>query len=248
MPGRCPTPSPTCSAPATPWRGLPGCFPPWASAYPRFRALQKRGVFEAAMERPRQRASKRRQAVLGAAGVDGPCIRAHRHAAGAPPKNAAEAGRHALGRSRGGLATKIHPRCDRRGLPLCFCLAPGNANDCTAFGGLLRGGGQRLARLGWTRRLPVLPAGKGYDSRSIRRRCRRRGLAPVIPKRRPAQGRRRPNPDFDPKAYAGRNVVERCFARLKECRRVATRHEKLASCYQAMITLACIRRVLKKAA
>ncbi len=49
-------------------------------------------------------------------------------------------------------------------------------------------------------------------------------------------------------AYKKRNVVERCLLWLKECRRVATRYEKLAATYAAMVNLAAIRRLLRKGA
>jgi transposase len=45
---------------------------------------------------------------------------------------------------------------------------------------------------------------------------------------------------FDKAAYKGRNVVERCIAKLKEFRRVATRYEKLAESFAGMVNLACV--------
>lgn len=90
-------------------------------------------------------------------------------------------------------------------------------------------------------------ADKGYSSRAIRGYLRRRGIAATIPERRDQQNNRarrgshggRP-PAFDPTAYKRRNVVERCFNRLKQFRAIATRYDKTALSYQAMIDLATL--------
>ena len=69
-----------------PWRCLPDCFPPWRSVYARFRAYQKRGVFEQIFTCLQKIASAKRQVQLTLICVDGSYIRAHRHAAGAVKK------------------------------------------------------------------------------------------------------------------------------------------------------------------
>jgi transposase len=88
-------------------------------------------------------------------------------------------------------------------------------------------------------------ADKGYSSRSIRRYLRRRGIAATIPERADQiAGRRRRGErccGFDPAAYRRRNVVERCFNRLKQHKALATRYDKRAIHYQAMVTIACLR-------
>jgi len=60
-----------------------------------------------------------------------------------------------------------------------------------------------------------------------------------------ADGRRDRDGPFDARAYRGRNAIERCVGRLKECRRVCTRYEKLAVNFAAMITLAMISIYLR---
>jgi transposase len=75
-------------------------------------------------------------------------------------------------------------------------------------------------------------ADKGYSSRAIRHYLRRRGISATIPERRDQQNNRarrgavggRP-PAFDRTAYRRRNVVERCFQRLKQFRAIATRYD-----------------------
>ena len=55
----------------------------------------------------------------------------------------------------------------------------------------------------------------------------------------------RDNEHFDREIYRRRNVVERCTGCLKECRRVATRYDKLAVSYLAMLRLACIQQYFR---
>jgi transposase len=90
-------------------------------------------------------------------------------------------------------------------------------------------------------------ADEGYNSRAIRRYLRRRGITATIPERRDQRAHRvrrgssggRP-PAFDRIAYRRRNVVERCFQRLKQYRAIATRYDKTALSYQGMIDLATL--------
>ncbi|MFH9862883.1 transposase [Streptomyces sp. NPDC017202] len=90
-------------------------------------------------------------------------------------------------------------------------------------------------------------ADQGYGSRKIRSSLRRRGIAHPIPERvdqilgRPNRGTRggRP-PGFDRSLYRRRNVVERCFDRLKQWRGPATRHDKTRESYQAALPIASV--------
>jgi transposase len=77
---------------------------------------------------------------------------------------------------------------------------------------------------------------KGYSSRKARRALRRRGIRAVIPTKK----NQRPNPQFDRDAYRERNQVERLFNRLKQYRAIATRYEKLAMTYLALLLIASI--------
>ncbi len=88
---------------------------------------------------------------------------------------------------------------------------------------------------------------KGYSSRKIRAYLRKRGIGHTIPERRDQQANRsrrgrdggRP-PAFDKQPYKKRNVVERCFNRLKQYRAVATRYDKTRESYQAAVTIASL--------
>ncbi|MCP1612133.1 transposase [Azospirillum lipoferum] len=98
---------------------------------------------------------------------------------------------------------------------------------------------------GWIRRLgrgrprlkpDRLAADKAYSSGVIRSALRRRSITPVIP----TKSNERPDPAFDHDAYRECNRVERLINRWKHFRRIATRYEKRATNYLAMITVAAI--------
>ncbi|MFE4869862.1 IS5 family transposase [Streptomyces sp. NPDC056682] len=212
------------------WRDVPERYGSWATLHTRFRRWARDGTFE--------RMLRSAQAKADAAGdidwlvsVDSTVVRAHQHAAGAR-----KGGHHspALGRSRGGLTSKIHLACDGSGRPLAFTLTGGNTNDCTQFTAVMEA--IRVPRIG-PGRPRVRPAhvlgDKGYSSKAIRTWLRRHGISHTIPERadqvrnRARRGSRggRP-PRFDKDLYKQRNVVERCFNRLKQWRGIATRYDK----------------------
>lgn len=96
---------------------------------------------------------------------------------------------------------------------------------------------------------------KAYSSRAIRHLLRRRGIAATIPERRDQVANRRRRgrrggrpPAFDTEIYRDRNVVERCFARLKQFRAIATRFDKLADRYRAGVVLASMILWLRETA
>ena len=78
-----------------------------------------------------------------------------------------------------------------------------------------------------------LPGDKAYDSNSFRKSLRKDGIKPVIPGRSNRKKRIR----HDKQAYKDRNVIERCYCRLKDFRRIATRYDKLARNYFSALCL-----------
>jgi len=79
-----------------------------------------------------------------------------------------------------------------------------------------------------------LLADKAYDTNAIRAFLKERGIKAVIP----SKSNRKKKIRHDKQAYKNRNVVERCFCRLKDWRRIATRYDKLARNYLASVCLA----------
>ncbi|WP_326754757.1 IS5 family transposase [Streptomyces hirsutus] len=230
------------------WRDLPERYGPWQTVYTRFRRYALDGVFTRALQQIQARAD--------AAGdidwlvqIDSTVVRAHQHAAATGRKGGGtgdEPDDHALGRSRGGLTTKIHLACDGRGRPLAILLTPGQRHDSICAQTLLERIRVPRAGLGRPRCRPdQVIADKAYSSRGLRAYLRKRGIAHTIPEKADQQrhrlnrGRRggRP-PGFDRQTYRRRNTVERCFNQLKGFRGIATRYEKTATSYEAAVTLA----------
>src|SRR3954463_8947616 len=170
--------------------------------------------------------------------LDSTVVRAHQHAAGARKAGREPGtGDEALGRSRGGFTTKIHVRCEGYGKPVTFTLTGGQVHDSQQVTALINRGAIRRIGRGRPRLRPAKLAGdKAYSSRSIRLALRKRGITPVIP----TKANERRQPDFDREAYRQRNIVERMINRLKNFRRIATRYEKRAANYLAMITIGAI--------
>lgn len=154
----------------------------------------------------------------------------------------------ALGRSRGGLTTKLHLACDGRGRVLAAVLTPGQRHESTQLGTVLDA--IRVPRPGGRGRPCKRPdhviADRGYSYPTCRRLVRRRGLAHTIPERRDQRQRRaarRGHPlAFDAARYRARNVIERCVGELKQWRAVATRYDKRAGNYRAVVVIAVLLR------
>jgi len=130
---------------------------------------------------------------------------------------------------------------DGRGVPLAAAVTAGQCHESTMFETLMD-----TVKIGRRRRPRAVAGDKAYDVPRIRRWCRRHRVRAVIPEKTKPYGRKcgRP-PSLDKAAYRRRNVVERCIGWLKICRRIATRSEKLAMHYLAMVKLAMIQRYLR---
>ena len=144
------------------------------------------------------------------------------------------------------MTCKIHLATDGKGRPLGLLLTGGNAADTSFLTPVLDTIRVRDGRPGRPRTRPdrVL-ADKAYTSAANRRYLTDRGIKVTIPERqdqkagRTRRGSRGGRPrTFDAVAYKGRNVVERCFNKLKQWRAIATRFDKTARTYLAGLTLA----------
>ena len=132
-----------------------------------------------------------------------------------------------MGRSRGGLTTKIHALVDACGLPILLKLTEGQAHDGRSAEDMLDslGGGD------------ILLADRAYDSNALRETLAARGARANV---KPMPNRLTP-PAFSKRLYRQRNLVERFFNKLKHYRAVATRYDKRDDNYLACVKLASIR-------
>ena len=132
-----------------------------------------------------------------------------------------------MGRSRGGLTTKIHALVDANGNPIMLKLTEGQAHDGKSATDMLDGLGAGQTLL----------ADRAYDSDALRKSLAERGAwANVKP-----MPRRVNVPAFSAYLYRFRNLVERFFNKLKHFRAVATRFEKHDENYLALLKLAAAR-------
>jgi len=132
-----------------------------------------------------------------------------------------------MGRSRGGLTTKIHALVDANGNPIALKLTEGQAADGKSASDMLNdmGAGQTLL------------ADRAYDSDALRKTLADQGARANV---RPMPGRVN-IPAFSPFLYRYRNLVERFFCKLKHFRAIATRFEKHDANYLALVKLAAAR-------
>ena len=232
-----------------PWRDLHPHFPNWKTVYHYFREWTTKGLLSriyAQLLLERHNAGTLDHSQWN---VDSTINRVHKAACGARKQ---EGINHDLGRSKGGLTTKIHFLTEAKGIVLGFVLSPGQAHDCPLLFETLDSA--LIKKLPEQKKLKPerLVGDKGYDSRANRRRSRQRGIEPVIAhkaKRRSKKDQGKPTrgrpTHFDKEVYKRRHVIENTIGHLKEFRRLAFRFEKLSTSYKGMIFLANIERLLR---
>jgi transposase len=132
-----------------------------------------------------------------------------------------------LGRCQGGFSTKLHIACKDENTPVAMVLTAGQQAEAKTFDPLWEQVRQQVGVI------DEAVADKAYDSDAIRGDLMDDGVFPQIPNR---VNRTEPWP-FDPEAYKERNCVERLIFKLKQFRRIATRYEKLAMTFMALIQL-----------
>jgi transposase len=198
-----------------PWRDLPERFGDWNNTHRRFSRWAKSGVWQRVFERLAGDADN------DYAMIDSTIVRAHQHSAGARKDPGED---QAIGRSRGGLSTKIHALVDALGNPVGFHLTGGEAHD-------LVGADHRLPDM----QAEALIADKAFDAdKRVIEPLTAAGKTVVIP---PKPNRRSPR-TYDRDLYKARHLIENFFARLKQFRAIATRYDKTARNFLAAIYLA----------
>lgn len=246
-----------------PWRDLPHeVFGPWQTVWKRHRRWAADGTWDSVLARLTSQADSIGE-IDWTVSVDSTINRAHQHATNTtrPESDTGAATRrgesestvidrepaaHAVGRSRGGLTTKIHHAVDGNGRPLAIVVTPGQVHDGQILPLLL--GDIRVPRCGRGRPRTTpdaLLGDKAYSSKQIRADLACRGIRAVIPERIDQQANRKRKGraggrtrTLDTETYKRRNVVERSFNLLKQWRGLATRYDKLAIVYRSAAVLA----------
>ncbi len=131
-----------------------------------------------------------------------------------------------IGRTKGGLNTKLHAVTDAKGRPLKFFMTAGQVSDYTGAAALLGS----LPAAEW------LIADRAYDADWSGEALKDKGIRPCIPGR---KSRGKPVRD-DKRGYRRRNRIEIVFGRLKDWRRIATRYDRCATTFLSALALAAI--------
>lgn len=197
-----------------PWRDLPNEFGPWKTVFNRFDRWSKTGKWHRLFVALKSDVDDEWQS------LDSTINRVHQHASGAK----GGAAQHGIGRSRGGLTTKVHLMVDALGLPMDFELSEGQRHD------------SQLAPMLVERCRPrCLLGDKAYDSDAIRAQLQTMKCDVVIP----PKSNRTQVLSWDRDLYKARSEIECTFNLLKQARRFATRYEKTLRNYAAVVAIGC---------
>ena len=205
---------------AVAWRDLPACYGPWKSVYTRWRrwcALGLRWEILGLLAR-RARGCLRF--------IDGSHIKLHPF--GCNPAGGQQA--QAIGRTKGGLNTKLCALVEGEDRLMAAVLAPGQTYEVEAAAPLL----EKLRQV-------LLVGDKGFDADALRRQMLAQGCVASVP---PRSGPRAPA-WYHRGFYRQRHKIENFFQRIKVYKRISARYEKLALTFLSFILLGAIFDWLK---
>lgn len=198
------------------WRHLPEFYGNWKTVYSRFRRWSILGIFEKIFHIFTKRIDKNCIAM-----VDSTYVKAHRTSASMACQNIDRK----IGRSRGGLTTKIHLLCTEHGMPLDFLITGGEASD-------VKSAPELIAR----NRLKGLIADKAYDSAAVRQMLAKRKAIVCIP----VKSNAKKVYQFDKTVYRKRHRIENIFSKLKDWKGIALRMHRNAHIFISCVSLALI--------
>lgn len=193
-----------------PWRDLPHRYGSWKSVYTRFSRWSKSGLWCEIFAHISKNSNYEYNM------IDSTVVKVHQHGSGAKGGHFLQA----IGRSVGGLTTKIHLLADGNGLPLRIDFTEGKTHDSGPAIGLLN---NLIAK--------CLLADKAYDFYKIVELIENQGIECVIPSRKTNLIQR----NYDKNKYKQRNIIERFFSKIKHFRSIATRYVKLLINYKSMV-------------
>ncbi|WP_419756625.1 IS5 family transposase [Brevundimonas sp.] len=199
------------------WRDAPAAYGPHKTLYNRWKRWSEAGVFIRMMEGLSGAQTERRTVM-----IDATYLKAHRTASSLRGKKGG-LGR-LIGRTKGGMNTKLHAVTDAHGRPISLFMTAGQVSDYIGAAALL----DSLPRAQW------LLGDRGYDADWFRDALQAKGITPCIPGR-----KTRTEPiRYEKRRYKRRNRIEIMFGRLKDWRRVATRYDRCPTVFLSAIALA----------
>jgi transposase len=198
------------------WRALdlPGVN--WNTIFHRYREWVKSGVIAQLLETV---TPELRSAI---ASLDSTFVKVHK--AGCNPQGGQA--QELMGRTKGGLNTKLHAVVDGDGVPRCLMLSGGEASDIA---------GAEIVRDDIPSDIKSLLCDKAYDADELRAWLASKGITSCIP----GKSNRVVPIEYDKTLYKKRHIVENFFEKIKRHHRVATRYDKTAASFLGFIQLAC---------
>ena len=201
------------------WKDAPREYGPYKTLYNRFLRWSRMGVFNNIFTELAKTAGQDGQVM-----IDATHLKAHRTAASLLKKGALS---RCIGRTKGGLNSKLHALCDGHGRPLAMTLTEGQVSD-------YKGAALLMDAIDALPEARELLADRGYDADWFRDALCARGITPCIP---PRRSRKRPCP-YDKDLYKQRHKIEIMFGRIKDWRRIAMRYDRCAHTFFSALCLA----------
>ncbi|WP_299730664.1 IS5 family transposase [uncultured Tateyamaria sp.] len=201
------------------WKHAPAAYGPPKTLYNRWKRWSRMGVF-ATITTELAAQAQETEIVM----IDATHTKAHRTASSL---GGSKGGRGRLiGRTKGGLNSKLHVLADAKGRPIRMFLSAGQTSDYIGARALL----SSIPRAG------SLLADRGYDADCFRNALIEMGISPCIPSR----ISRKVLIPHDADLYRQRHRIENMFARLKDWRRIATRYDRCLILFLSACALAAI--------
>nr|WP_194299739.1 IS5 family transposase [Acetobacter conturbans] len=199
------------------WKDAPKAYSPHNTLYNRFIRWSRLGVFDRIFTALTEQAGRSKRLM-----IDATHLKAHRTAASLLKKGLFP--RH-IGRTKGGLNSKLHAVCNGQGRPVRLHLTAGQVSDFKGADVLLNDLPDETEEL---------IGDRGYDSNKIRQSLAERQITTCIP---PKKNRKSKLP-YEWHLYKKHLLVENMFAKLKDWRRVATRYDRCAHTFMSAIQIA----------